>query len=338
MPVIYIDVVWLVNFVMDGVLLLTTGWILHRRIRPWRLAAGACIGACYALLLFFPEAAFLTNWMGKAIMTLVMVNVGIGRHSWIDLIRVCLVFFGVSFVFAGAAIFMHFAFPTVSISKVATISGNKIAVQTSMESLVLLVCIPLGVASLQYLVRHMRKASSRAGLIYTVSVKFGDFEVECTGLVDSGNQLRDPIKRRPVNFIDADVVLPMLPLRLAEAYQKGHDPVLTLGEIASEDIRSKFSLVPYRGAGGVTHLAIAMVPDLVFLKRAGREYKVSAPCLFAIHPSKLSVDKSFQVLLHFELVMGDEAFEVSHGQKPNQHEAADSSPIVVDSDSNQITR
>jgi stage II sporulation protein GA (sporulation sigma-E factor processing peptidase) len=338
MPVIYIDVVWFVNFVMDGVLLLTTSWILHRRVRPWRMVAGAFIGACYSLLLFFPAVALLTNWLGKAMMTLIMVDVGIGRRSWMDLVRVCLVFFGVSFVFAGAAIFMHFALPMVSISKVATISGNKIAVQTSLESLVLLVCIPFGVASIQYLVRHMRKASLHAGLTYTVRVKFDDQEFRCMGLVDSGNQLRDPILQRPVNFIDADVVMPVLPPLLAESYQKKSDPVMALGEIAQEEIRSRFSLVPYRGAGGVTQLAIAMVPDLVTLERNGKAVVVNTPCLFAIHPVRLSASKAFQVLLHFELVAGDEAFDVSNGQKSSLDEAQDSSPTVMDTDSHQITR
>lgn len=338
MPVIYIDVVWLVNFVMDGVLLLTTCWILHRRVRPWRLVAGAFIGACYALMLFFPSLAVLTGFVGKAVMTLLMVNVGIIRRTWIDLVRVCLVFFGVSFVFAGAAIGLHFALPEVTLSKVATVGGNEIAVQTSMESLVLLVCIPLCIALLQYIVRHMRKASMRAGLTFIVRVKFGDFRLECIGLVDSGNQLRDPIRRRPVNFIDADVLLPMLPQKLADSILQGTDPVLALGDMTQDEMRSKFTLVPYRGAGGVSQLAIAIAPDSVILERAGMEYQVSTPCLFAIHPTQLSVDRTFQALLHFELVTGDEAFEVSHGQEPNQHEIANTTPTIMDTDSPQITR
>ncbi len=330
-PVVYIDVVWGVNFVMDGVLLLTTCWILHRPVRIWRITTATIVGASYGMLLFFPVYTVLTNWFGKAVITIVMVGIGVGWRNFLDLARVCVIFFCVSFVFAGAAIALHFALPEVTIAKVGAVAGNHISIITSMETLTLFVTLPIGLFGTQYVIRHMRKVGARAGLFYTVFAKFGACQVGCTGLMDSGNQLRDPVMRRPVIFVDADVMLPILPKELAKAIQCGKDPVLALSNLTQQEMETRFTLVPYRGAGGVQQLAVAVQPDEVVLERSGHQYPVKEHCLFAIHRAPLSIDKTFQALLHIELVTGDEKFEVSHESTGNQYEVTDSTSTVVDS-------
>lgn len=337
-PIIYIDVVFAVNFVMDGVLLLTTCWILHRPVQAWRLIAGAFIGAVYGLLLFFPAYDALTDWVGKAVMTFVMVGIAIKRRSWFDLARVCLVFFGVSFVFAGAAIGMHFALPAQSLTKVGVVNGNHISIETSMETLSLLVTLPIGISLTKYIVRRMRQTNVRAGLMYTVRATFGTNRVACIGLVDSGNQLRDPIKRRPVIFVDSSIMIPVLPQKLVDCALHGRDLVLALGELEQHELSTRFTVIPYRGAGGKQQLTIAIQPDEATFEREGHQFVAREPCLFALHPTRLSVDGKFQALLNIELVTGDEAFEVSRESAVNQHEITNSSPTVVDSNSAQITR
>ena len=337
MPVIYIDVVWLVNFVMDGVLLVTTGWIMRRPIRTGRIVLGALIGACYSLLLFFPSLSGLTTWPGKALVSLLMVGIGVKRQSWLDLARLCALFYFVSFVFAGAAIALHFAVPGVSLTKVASVSANGIAVETSMESLALLVAIPVGIALFKYIVRRLRQTHLRAGMEYRVHAVFQNVTIQCVGLVDSGNQLRDPISRRPVCFVDGEVMYPVLPKPIQTALRAGGDVVRALSEMTS-DACYAFTLVPFRGAGGIGQLTIALAPDHLELEKNGHRFTVKESCLFAVNPTRLSVDNRFQAILHMELITGDEGFEADDKSETPQYETADSSATLVDSNSAQITR
>lgn len=103
LPVVYIDIVWMVNFIMDFALLWTTGWLMKRRARWTRLLAGALVGATYALALFVPALSLATTWPGKALVSVLMVWVSLPHRSALDLARLVGVYYLVSFVVAGRA-------------------------------------------------------------------------------------------------------------------------------------------------------------------------------------------------------------------------------------------
>ena len=55
MQTIYADVLFLLNFTVDGLLLCITGKFFTEKIKLWRLALAAGIGAAYSLTVFLPE-------------------------------------------------------------------------------------------------------------------------------------------------------------------------------------------------------------------------------------------------------------------------------------------
>lgn len=300
-PVVYIDVVWLVNLVMDGVILATTCWLLRRPVRAGRVMSGALIGSGYALLLFAPSLAVLTTWAGKAVASLLIVWVSIGRRSWIDLAKSSVMFYFVSFVFAGAAIAMRFAIPGVSMSKTLQVSGNRVAFTQSFSSLGLLVAIPLCIALIKYTMRKLRQIHLRAGMSYRVRVAFPGGTVTFTGLVDTGNQLRDPVSRQPVSFVDHQALQPVLPVPLNQVSLESQQLVNLLSEVEDERYAGRFTLVPFRGAGGQMQLTVALRPDYVELEQANKTWARAQMCLFAIHPGRLAHDGQFEAILHMEV-------------------------------------
>lgn len=336
-PVIYIDVVWLVNLLMDGVLLAVTCWIVKRPIRTRRLLFGAIFGAFYSLLIFVPSLSALTTWPGKAVASLLMVMLAIGQKNWLDLARTCVFFYFVSFLFAGAAIALNFAIPGVSIAKMTVVSNRSIQYTTTAASLALLVSIPICFALLKYVLRRMRQIRLREGLEYTVRISVAGQTCAFTGLIDSGNQLRDPVTRRPVCFVDCAAVQALLPKSLNEAIAKNADLVTALSEVTEAEWSGVFSLVPFRGAGGITQIAVAFRPNEVVLQRQNQILKVHETCLFALSPEKLSADHRFQAILHMELVTGDDEFEADLEHQGRQSEVANSTTAHLDTDSSKIT-
>lgn len=327
-PVIYIDVVWLVNLVMDAVLVVTTCWLMKRPVRAGRVTLAAVIGACYALLLFFPALSAFTSWPGKAAVSLIIVAIGIGRRNWLDLARVSAAFYFVSFVFAGCAVALRFALPSVSVANTVQVSAHGIAVAESFGGLVIVVSVPIAIAFTRYIVRHVRQAHLRAGLMYRVRASFPDGDATFVGLVDSGNQLRDPVSRQPVCFVDADVLAPFLPQQFATAVANGRSLVDALGDQSDPRFTGKFAMIPYRGAGGQTQLTVAVRPNAIALERSGLWQTVAHPCWLALHSGQLAHDKSFQAILHMEIITGDERFETSEFQR-DQHEAPNSAATAV---------
>ena len=60
LPVIYVDRVWILNAVIDYLLLLTTAQLIGATRHRWRLVAAALFGGGYAVAVFvFPVAALV---------------------------------------------------------------------------------------------------------------------------------------------------------------------------------------------------------------------------------------------------------------------------------------
>src|SRR6476646_5380698 len=53
--VVYIDLIFAANLLIDGVLLWLTGWLVKLRVSWWRLVLSAVIGALYVVMMFVPE-------------------------------------------------------------------------------------------------------------------------------------------------------------------------------------------------------------------------------------------------------------------------------------------
>lgn len=333
MPVVYIDVVWLVNFVMDAAILFTANWIAKRPTRLARICLASLIGATYALLLFTPSLWMLTTWVGKAIVSLLIVAIAIPCKNWLELVRACLLFYFVTFVFAGATIALHYAVPGVSVASGTVVSHKGLAFMTSIKSLALLIAIPLSIGLIQVCVRRVRRLQLQSASYYQVFVRLSGRSVTFTGMVDTGNQLRDPLTRRPVCMVDAAVMAQILPNSIAHAICHGKDVVSALEQISDVTWMKRMSLVPYRGAGGVQHMTVAFRPDEVELERDGKRVLVTGPCLLAVHTEPLSVEGRFQAILHTELLTGDDGFEHEMVDSEAEHETTHPSATTLDSHS-----
>lgn len=333
-PVVYIDVVFLINFVMDGVLLWTTGWLLKRNVRLRKVALGALIGSGYGLLMFFPSLSLLTTWPGKALMSVAMIYVALPKRGMLDLLRVILVFFFVSFVFAGAAVALGFAIPSTSLGKGLAVSGHGLVFTTSGETLALMAAVPICIFGMQRILARIRRVQQRTNWIVSVEARFGDLTVSFNGLLDSGNQLYDPVSRRPVSFVDMDVLLPVLPQNVQAEIAKGVDLLSAVAALAAS---TSFSLVPFQGASG-KGLTLALRPDDIVVEQKGERLTVRDPQLFAVYPGRLSSDGTFDAILHMDMMNGDDEVEGTRHTQGPQYEIANSPAVVLSTHSRQTPR
>jgi len=330
-PVVYIDVVFLVNVVMDAVLLWTTGWIAKRSLRNWRVLVGALIGATYALLLFVPTLSTLTTWPGKVLVSLLMIVSAYPTRNWIEIFRMTLLFYFVSFVFAGATIALHFAVPGTSVTNGLVLTNQRYAIVTSFAGLTLVVAIPVAFYLIRYSFQRIRQIRVQTGMLYRVAVHMGGQRVEFTGLLDTGNRLRDPISQRSVCLVEGTVMKPLLPKELHPVLEQQGDLVQALAQVTDFEWVNRVSLVPFQGAGGTRRITIAVRPEQLEVWQKDRWQVVGVPCLLAVHTEKLSLDNRFQAILHTDVITGDDGFEGKLTSTRIEHETPDSSTAVVDS-------
>lgn len=85
--VVYIDLIFAANLLIDGVLLWLTSWLVKHKVSWWRLTLSALAGALYVVMMFVPELSFLYTFLIKFGLSVLMI--------WIAFdLEVCKAIFG----------------------------------------------------------------------------------------------------------------------------------------------------------------------------------------------------------------------------------------------------
>ena len=102
MTVVYVDEVFLLNTLVDYLLLLSAARLAGTEIRRLWMLLAALLGGIYAAFVFVPGFGFLESPLYKLAMGTAMVLIAFGGSK--ELLRVSLVFFGVSATFGGGVL------------------------------------------------------------------------------------------------------------------------------------------------------------------------------------------------------------------------------------------
>lgn len=133
-----------------------------------------------------------------------------------------------------------------------------------------LVIIILSIEVMTLYIKENKKIKNTYNNYYKVDIYFKDKEkISLTGFLDTGNNLYDPYKKRPIILVD-------------KKYQK-------------ED---KFILVPYHTING-EGLLKCIKPEKVYIEKIG--YKTNLLVAFSSSPSTIN---GVEVLLHKDLMKG----------------------------------
>ena len=208
---VYLDVVMLLNFAIDLLLLAGTSRIDGFPVRWGRTALAAALGGLYAGCCLLPGFRFLGNLLWRCISLGAMGSIAFGIS--LSALRRSLLFVLLSMALGGIALSMN--------------GGSIPAVMVGM-GILMLCCF-----GFRY------PPGSRAYV--PVELSWNGKKQRFLALRDTGNSLRDPVTGQSVLIVDASVAEPLLGL----SRQQLLSPVETVAAGNFPGLR----LVPYRSVG-----------------------------------------------------------------------------------------
>lgn len=180
---LYVDVLFLVNFMMDYLLLLLVRKMLKCSATHGNICIGACLGAlstCLVIVLPIPYAFMKLVLFHIAVNTL-MIRVGLKIKDIKNFIKAFLMLYSGGFLLGGILESLSQYMKIGSLFFAAMIASYYIAV---------------GIWN--FFASILRRNHSRC----MVELYVGDRKYQIEGLIDTGNGLHDPLTGKPVSILD----------------------------------------------------------------------------------------------------------------------------------------
>lgn len=260
--VVYLDSVFVLNALMDYLLLLSAARLAGLPLRRRRYILAALAGGAYAAAVFLPGCGFLAEMPVKLAAGVLLGLIAYGGEE--RLLRLLLLFFSVSCGMAGCVLGLGL----LAGSGVPAVNG---VFYTNVDANVLLIASAAAYIVLTVIFRAAAKHGAE-GMLLPVRICTGGRTIQLTALQDSGNGLREPGGTRPVLVIGPgglDAVFPkevrrLLTLQALQAPEEVLEPLRK----AAPSLRPR--LLPYHAVGTPGGLLLAVRTD--WAEIAGTRY------------------------------------------------------------------
>jgi stage II sporulation protein GA (sporulation sigma-E factor processing peptidase) len=296
---IYLDAVWLLNFLLDFMILLLTQWIVKDNTRRLRIMLGAFIASILVpITIYYPES-FLTAPLGKGLYSLIIVWCAFGFKNIRQYTKKLLSFYFISFALGGGLIALHFM-----LGQQFETSGNAILTfKTGYGDQISWLFVAVGFPMVWWFTKSRMDRHANEKIQYdqlcrvTIQLKGKRFSTD--GYIDSGNQLVDPFSRKPVIICDQKFLSNWFTERewsLLKSAQENLD-----FETIPEGWQGKMHIVPYQGVGGNRTFMIVIKPESLLLSYDSKEITTNK-ILIGLQFGELAADGSYHCLLHPQIL------------------------------------
>ncbi len=254
MQVVYIDVLFLVNFCMDFLALWFSGGFLRLPRKKLPLVLASVLGAVYAIGTLLWAGHPLVSMLIGAAMAFLLCYVAYGRECRRRLfVTLSAVFYVISCLFGGMitafySLLERFFRDRRAFYEALAGGEGKIAL---FFSLMLIVTLVAGGFKRFFLPRTVERTAK-------VDVRVGKERVMLSALVDTGNTLCDPLSGRACIVIDPDAVHGVVPSDVLAFSDGGRLDTALLSEESGRRIR----LIPTESVGG-DRLLVGFLPDRI---------------------------------------------------------------------------
>ncbi|AGK52994.1 sigma-E processing peptidase SpoIIGA [Bacillus sp. 1NLA3E] len=299
---VYLDVIWALNLLFDSLLLLLTAIILKRQISKWRIFLGGLLGSVIILLAVTPLHVYSGHPISKLLFSIFMVLIVFGYKRFRYFITGLMTFYFTTFLIGGALIgthyFVNFDFQLSSSVMLASIKGFG----DPISWLFVLLGFPIAWHFSHVNIDKVETAKLQFDNMVKVFIFLDEMRFEFRGLVDSGNQLYDPITKSPVMLVSVKNSLENLSPPILQLAQNP-DEILFGTNTLPEHIQGKMKIIPCKVMGREHQLIIAIKPDKIVIEQEQHSYTIKKG-LVSFTMQELSSEDAFQCIVHPKMLSG----------------------------------
>lgn len=194
---VYVDLLFLINIFFDFLLLLSVSLILKRHTKIYRIILGSLVGGISIFFLFF-NISSITLFFLKIIIAVFMILTTFGFKDIKYFIKNISYLYLISIVLGGFLYLLNIEFSYKNNGLIFYHNG------ISINIIILLIVTPI----LLYLyIKEMKDYKLNYSKYYKIEIIFkNNKNIILNAFLDTGNNLIDPYKKRPVILVNYDAI------------------------------------------------------------------------------------------------------------------------------------
>jgi len=250
--VIYIDILYMINFALDAAAFWATSRFMCIRPCLLRLLFASSLGAFSAIILIFLPFARFINLFLIAVLMLLCMYILFPMKNIFFILKASAVYFLILFAMAGAAL-----------------GGQTVISDISLQNSWKILIFSLAAASLMaiYGMGMIIQKWQRRSFCKNITIQLNGKEVAIDALVDTGNDLCEPISRQPAIIAEISALSALFPQSIFNLIRKNapNDPAAVISDCHNEIFKKRLRLLPYSSIGG-NGILLGFRPDLVIIE------------------------------------------------------------------------
>lgn len=194
---IYLDIIFILNFAFDAILLFTIAIVLKRKTSLKRIILGSLIGSLTIACLFI-KLNSVTLFLIKNIFAFLMVVVSFGYCNIKYTVKNILYLYTTSILLGGFLYLINIEYSYDNTGLIFYKNG------LSLNFYISLLLIPIIV---YIYIKQTKELKNNYSNYYQLVIYFKDgSNINTVGFLDTGNNLYDPFKNRPIILINKEII------------------------------------------------------------------------------------------------------------------------------------
>jgi len=295
---LYADLLFMVNFVMNGFVLFIVSKIMRQKRKSrWLILGSIIMALLYTLLLIVEPLRVLNIALASVVILAAGVMAAFYPSGIKHFLRLMLAAYGITFAVGGLgmALFYLTDLPYAIYYIAADLDGFRQAVSWQL----VLIGMVVSYFFIKLTMRLIEHQTIKRQMLMNVMVSMNEKYIYFDALVDTGHSLKEPLSQSPVIVAEFEQVQEFLPEGLIGLFNDRQESNLASVLSSQESpFYQRIRMIPFSSIGKSGGMLIGFRPDQVMVGAKNKRQDI----VIGIYNDRLTPDGRYQALLSPELL------------------------------------
>ena len=286
---IYLDLIFLENFIMNTIILYATKIILKTKANCFRIFIASIIGSIYTIILYTTELKIYSSIISKILLSIIMIYVAFKAKNIKKLLQQVLIFYITSFIFGGFALYLiYYIKPQEILIRNGVYVGSYVLKTILLGGILAFIIIKI--------CTQIMKNKSKS-LYCNIEINIDNNVVKTKAMVDTGNLVKEPITNNPVIIVESTLLEGIIPLEILNNLEN----ILCgdLKNISEENQMNyivKMRCIPFKSLGEENGMLLGIKSNEVIIEKDD-ENKIIKNAIIGIYDKSLTKRGEYRALI-----------------------------------------